>query len=202
MKKLIIAAAIASTGLANAECYMRSSTLAESDAKIEKIADVQNMFVRLKSGQMRCTSTFRVLIKGTWHDAEGQAVVQPDVAEAQACARAQNNGRVTLLQSVSKKTMTVQQEMVCTDQELPKTRNSVKIGDVVKESEVHPDPAWPEARKLRDGNVCRRFVESDLSGVEMRRTKGVICQVSENSWKVVDKYQSLLYNVVVVVNFY
>ena len=188
MKKLIIAAAIASAGLADAECYMRSSTLAESDAKIEKIADIQNTFVKLKSGQMRCTSTFRVLIKGTWHDAEGQAIVQPDVAEAQACARAQNNGRVTLLQAVSKKSMTVQQEMVCTDQELPKTRNSVKIGDVVKESEVHPDPAWPEARKLRDGNVCRRFVESDLSGVDMRRSKGVICQVSGNAWKVVDKY--------------
>jgi hypothetical protein len=188
MKKLIIAAAIASASLANAECYMRSSTLAESDAKIEKIADIQNMFVKLKSGQMRCTSTFRVLIKGTWHDAEGQAIVQSDVAEAQACARAQNNGRVTLLQAVSKRSMTVQQEMVCTDQELPKTRNSVKIGDVVKESEVHPDPAWPETRKLRDGNVCRRFVESDLSGVDMRRSKGVICQVSENAWKVVDKY--------------
>jgi hypothetical protein len=188
MKKLIIAAAIAATGLANAECYTRSSTVAENDAKIEKIADVQNMFVKLKSGQMRCTSTFRVLIKGNWFNAEGQAIVQPDVAEAQACARAQNNGRVTLLQAVSKKSMTVQEEMVCTDQDLPKTRNSVKIGDVVKESEVQPDPLWPEARKLRDGNTCRRFVEADLKGVDMQRSKGVICQISENAWKVVDKY--------------
>ena len=188
MKQLIIAAAIAATGLANAECYTRSSTVAENDAKIDKIADVQNMFVQLKSGQMRCTSTFRVLIKGTWHTAEGQAIVQADVAEAQACARAQNNGRISLLQSVSKKSITVQEEMVCTDQDLPKTRNSVKIGDVVKESEVHPDPAWPTARKLADGNTCRRFVESDISGVEMRRTKGVICQISDNAWKVVDKY--------------
>lgn len=188
MKKLIIAAALASTSLANAECYMRSSTLAESDARIEKIADAQNMFVKLKSGQMRCTSTFRALIKGTWYNAEGQAIVAADVPEAQACARARNNGSVTLLQSVSKKLMTVQEEMVCTEQELPKTRNSVKIGDVVKESEVQPDPVWPDARRLADGNTCRRFVESDLLGVEMRRTKGVICQVSENAWKVVDKY--------------
>jgi len=188
MKKLIIAAAVAATGIANAECYTRSSTVAESDAKIEKIADVQNMFVKLSSGQMRCTSTFRVLIKGNWFTAEGQAIVQPDVTEAQACARAQNNGRVSLLQTVSKKSMTVQEEMVCTDQELPKTRNSVKIGDVVKESEVQPDPLWPQARRLDDGNVCRRFVESNLQGVDMRRSKGVICQVSENAWKVVDKY--------------
>jgi hypothetical protein len=78
--------------------------------------------------------------------------------------------------------------MVCTDQDLPKTRNSVKIGDVVKESEVQPDPLWPQARRLDDGNVCRRFVESNLQGVDMRRSKGVICQVSENAWKVVDKY--------------
>ena len=188
MKKLIIAAAVAATGIANAECYTRSSTVAENDAKIEKIADVQNMFVKLKSGQMRCTSTFRVLIKGNWFTAEGQAIVQPDVTEEQACARAQNNGRVSLLQTVSKKQMTVQEEMVCTDQDLPKTRNSVKIGDVVKESEVQPDPLWPEARKLRDGNTCRRFVEADLKGVDMQRSKGVICQISENAWKVVDKY--------------
>ena len=188
MKKLIIAAAIAVTGIANAECYTRSSTVAENDSKIEKIADIQNTFVKLKSGQMRCTSNFRVLIKGSWFNAEGQAIVQADVPESQACARAQNNGRVTLLQSVSRRQLTVQEEMVCTDQELPKTRTAVKVGDVIKESEVQPDPLWPQARKLADGNTCRRFVEGDLSGVDMRRTKGVICQISENAWKVVDKY--------------
>ena len=188
MKRLIIAAAIAATGLANAECYTRSSTLAENDSKIEKIADIQNMFVRLKSGQMRCTSTFRALIKGTWYTAEGQAIVPADTTEAQACVRARTNGTTSLLQTVSKRQMTVQEEMICTDQELPKTRGAVKIGDVVKESEVAPDPAWPQARRLADGNTCRRFVEADVSGVDMRRSKGVICQVSETAWKVVDKY--------------
>lgn len=188
MKQLILSAAILTSGMAQAECYIRSSTLSEHDARVEKTADVQNTFVRLSSGQMRCTSTFRVLIKGTWYTAEGQAIVAADVDQAQACAQAQNSGRVRLLQSVSGKQLTVQEEMICTDQEMPKIRTAVKVGDVVKESEVQPDPLWPQSQKFADGNVCRRFVESNLVGVDMSRSKGVICQVSESAWKVVDKW--------------
>lgn len=187
LKSFIIAAAISSMPVAQAECYVRSSTLSETDARIEKIADAQNTFVRLNSGQMRCTSTFRVLIKGQWHTAEGQAIVPEGTNEDQACARAQNSGRVNILQQVSGRRLTVQEEMVCTDQQLPKTR-TVKVGDVIGESEVVPDPAWPNTRTMRDGNVCRRFVEGDLLGVDMRRSKGVICQVSKTAWRVVDKW--------------
>jgi hypothetical protein len=187
LKSFIIATAIGAAGMAQAECYVRSSTLTESRDAIEKIADAQNTFVRLSSGQMRCTSTFRVLIKGAWHTAEGQAIVSPDTTEAQACARAQNSGKVTILQQVSGKSLTVQEEMICTDQQLPKTR-TVRVGDLIGESEVVPDPAWPNSKRMRDGNVCRRFVEADLSGIDMRRSKGIICQVSETAWKVVDKY--------------
>jgi hypothetical protein len=187
LKSFIIATAIGAASMAQAECYVRSSTLTESRDAIEKIADAQNTFVRLSSGQMRCTSTFRVLIKGTWHTAEGQAIVPEGTSEAQACARAQNSGKITILQQVSGKSLTLQEETVCTDQNLPKTR-TVKEDEIVRESEVVPDPAWPNTKRMRDGNVCRKFVESDMRGVEMRRTRGVICQVSETDWKVVEKY--------------
>jgi hypothetical protein len=187
LKSFIIATAICAAGMAQAECYVRSSTLTESRDAIEKIADAQNTFVRLSSGQMRCTSTFRVLIKGAWHTAEGQAIVSADTTEAQACARAQNSGKVTILQQVSGKRLTVQEEMICTDQQLPKTR-TVLVGDLIGESEVVPDPAWPNTKRMRDGNVCRRFVEDNLQGIDMRRSKGIICQVSDTAWKVVDKW--------------
>ena len=110
-----------------------------------------------------------------------------DTTEAQACARAQTSGKVTILQQISGKRLTVQEEMVCTDQQLPKTR-TVRVGDLVGESEVVPDPAWPSAKKMHDGNVCRRFVEDNLQGIDMRRSKGTICQVSDTAWKVVDKW--------------
>lgn len=187
IKSILIAAGIVTANFAYSECYIRSSSITEPKQLIERVADVQNTVVTLSNQQIRCTSTFRALIKGQWHTAEGYAIGSKDTASEQLCAQARNSGSIRLLHSISGTKFTMQEEMVCTDQNIPKTR-PVKIGEIIRESEVVPDPAWPNARKFSDGNVCRRFVESNITGPDMNRTRGVICQVNGPEWKVVDKW--------------
>lgn len=180
-RKLLTLIAVAVASSASAECYIRSSTLSSTQDSIERRTDVQNTVVPLPSGQYRCTATFRAQIRGRWHDAEGQAIHSN---RDQACAQALNSGSVHILTAVSGTTLTTQEEMVCTDQSLPKTR-TVKVGEIIRESEVNPDLQWPHPMRLSDGYTYRRFIEPTEHG---RLIRGTIRQLNKTDWQVVDKW--------------
>ena len=179
--KYLTLMAIAVVTSATAECYIRSNTLSSTRDSIERRTDVQNTVVPLPSGQVRCTATFRAQIQGRWYTAEGQAI---HTNQAQACAQALNSGTVKILTEVSGTSLTTQEEMVCTDQSLPKTR-TVKIGEIVRESEVEPDLQWPRPIRLSDGYTYRRFVEPGERGQLIR---GILRQLNKTDWQVVDKW--------------
>jgi hypothetical protein len=178
-------ALVLTSGTAAAECYVKSSSISEMQEGIEKTDNVQRYPIRLNNDQFRCSVTFNAQIKGRWYPVESSAIGSG--SEDLVCAQALNSGSARILEKVVGTKFTMQQEMVCTDQPL-EPKKSVNVGDLVRESEVVPDPAWPRARRFRDGNECLRFVESDLAGSELRRSYGVICRVDQNSWRVVDKF--------------
>jgi hypothetical protein len=175
----LIAIAVATS--ASAECYIRSNTLTSTRDVIERRTDVQNTVVPLPSGQFRCTATFRAQIQGHWHTAEGQAI---HANQAQACAQALNSGTAKILTEVGGSSLTTKEKMDCTDQSLPKTR-TVKVGEVVRESEVNPDLQWPQPIRMADGYTYRRFVEPGERGQLIR---GVMRQLNKTDWQVVDKW--------------
>jgi hypothetical protein len=182
-RKFLTLVALATATVANAEmlCSIRSNTLSSARDIIERRTDPQNTVVPLPSGQFRCTVTFRAQIRGLWHDAEGQAI---HTNQAQACAQALNSGSVHILTAVSGTTLTTQEEMVCTDQSLPKTR-TVEVGEIIRESEVNPDIQWPHPVRLADGYTYRRFIEPTDRGQLIR---GTIRQLNKTDWQVVAKW--------------
>ena len=180
-KYLTAIALVIGVSAVNAECYVRSNTLSSTRDSIQRKTDVQNTVVPLPSKLFRCTATFRALIRDAWYDAEGQAI---HADQAQACAQALNSASVEILTEVTGRSLTTQEEMVCTDQSLPKTR-TVKVGDVVLESEVNPDPQWPQPKRMKDGYTYRMFVEPDPNG---QLARGIIRQISKTDWQVVDKW--------------
>lgn len=182
--RYLLALALVS-GTAAAECYVKSSSISEMQDGIEKTDNVQRYPIRLNNDQFRCSVTFNARIKGRWYPVESSSIGSG--SEDSVCTQALNSGSAQILEKVVGTKFTMQQEMVCTDQQL-EPRKTVNVGDLVQESDVTADPAWPNARRFRDGNECLRFVESDLSGPELRRSSGVICRVDQNFWRVVDKF--------------
>lgn len=180
-KKQLTAIALIISTAANADCYIRSNTLSSTQDTIERRTDVQNTVVPLPSAQYRCTATFRAQINKKWYDAEGQAIHSD---RTQACVQALNSGSVKILTLVSGKSLTVEEEMVCTDQSLPKTR-TVKIGETIRESEVNIDHQWPQPKRLNDGYVYKSFVEPKTNG---QLARGIIVQINQTDWLVVDKW--------------
>lgn len=184
MKRSLIALALVFASSANAECYSRTAMTNDLKGRIQKITDIERMVTPVANKQLRCVVTFRALIDKDWYDGEG--VSQGSGTENQVCAQAQNSGVTFLLQSVKGSNIAVDQEMVCTDQPKLKYR-PVKPGDIISESEVKPHPKFPKTFAYM-GTSCKWFLETDTRGVSLTQWQGVMCDVRNGEWKVIDKF--------------
>lgn len=187
MSRLLILL-LATSGIVHAECYLRSSTVSKQNSQIERVADMQRTVTPAGDGRVQCRVTFRALIGDKWYTAESEA--QGAVADSLdgICSQALNSGRTTVLNSVAGTNITSNQEMMCTDQPIPKNRPTVNVGDAVRVSELQPHPLYRNAFRYR-GSVCRWFIESrpEVGNVDM--TQGIICRAPEQTvWQVVDKW--------------
>ena len=183
--KYYIGAIALISGVASAECFVKSSSISEMKDGIERVDAVQRFPIKLKNDQIRCSVTFNAKIRGKWYAVESLALAT--VSEDEVCMQAVNSGSARILEKVVGTKFTMQQEMVCTEQKL-EPKKSVEVGELVRESDVIPDPLWPNPRKFKDGHECLRFVESDMFGPDLKRSAGVICRVDQNFWRVVDKF--------------
>jgi hypothetical protein len=186
MKHTLLAIALASAGIAHAECYSRSAMSNHMRAQIERITDVHETVVPTPTGQKRCTVIFRSLINGAWHSGEGMSQARPETPAAQLCNQAMTSGQTFLLQSIGGSRMAMEQEMVCSDEPKPYVR-LVNVGEVIRESEVQP-----HARNRRPfiykGSTCRWFSQFDPHQVVLEPQEGIMCKMNNDQWKVVDKF--------------
>jgi hypothetical protein len=179
------------TGSAVAECYYRSTTVNDIKSRIQRQSEPVRELVRLDHRTTQCTVTFRLMIDNAWYTAQGRAQGDLNVPEPQICAQAQDTGRARLLQQIRGMETSMYQELVCTDQDIPKWK-TVKKGDLVRESEVTPDPDHPGSMPHL-GMECRRFLETIPWGEGLIQNRGIICKLQrgENGgrWKVIEKWE-------------
>lgn len=173
---------------ASAECYIRSASVSKANETIDRIADFKREVLPTAGGKNLCRITFRAHINGKWYLATGEEVAQTWGSLDTACAKAQQSAKTNILESVSGTKISTRQDMICTDEPLPKSKPFVSVGDIIKESEVQPHPTHFDNFRFR-GSLCRWFVESTPQVGKIDLNQGIICRLSEsNFWKVVDKW--------------
>lgn len=186
MKRLLLLLGIVAT-TANAECYMRSVSVAGASRSIERIADVRRTILPY-GDQKTCLVQFRVQANGQWYSAEGEASGPADTNPGQLCGRALDLGRSQFLTKISAtKKIQAEELMICSDQPEIKPREAVKVGDVVRESEVNPHPKKPYLFPYK-GTYCKWFIETDAVGTDLMQYQGIICRVRNTDWQVIDKF--------------
>jgi hypothetical protein len=178
------------SGAVGAECYYRSSTINDLNARVQRQSEPVRELLKLNDRTTQCTVTWRLMIDNVWYTAQGRA--QGDsVPEHQICAMAQDAGRARLMQQIKGSSTSAYQELVCTDQDIPKWK-VVKKGDLVRESEVTPDPDHPGSFPHL-GMECRRFLETIPWGEGLIQNRGVICKLQRGEhsgqWKVIEKWE-------------
>jgi hypothetical protein len=185
-RKPIIVLTMAVSATAQAECYVRSAMTNQTAVQISNVADVRPWVVPISPTQNKCIVNFRAQVNGEWITVEGENIGPKTVSEALLCKGAMDQGRTQILSRASGKTLSLEQNMVCTDQTLPKIRR-VEIGDRLQESEVLPHPNFPK-RFVYHNATCRWFAEQDIRNGDLRQKQGIICWSHENEWQVVDKW--------------
>jgi hypothetical protein len=185
-RKPIIVLTMTVSATAQAECYVRSAMTNQTAVQITNVADVRPWVVPISPTQNKCIVNFRAQVNGEWITVEGENVGPKTVSEALLCKGAMDQGRTQILSRANGKTLSLEQNMVCTDQELPKIRR-VEIGDRLQESEVLPHPNFPK-RFVYHNATCRWFAEQDVRNGDLRHKQGIICRSHENEWQVVDKW--------------
>lgn len=175
-------------GIVYAECYTRSATVSKLTSSIERVADLEKTVLPQGNGKTLCRVNFRAYIDSKWHTAQGEDVGEANDSLDNICSKAMNLGRISILEKVSGTKITANQEMICTDQPMPKDRPTVEVGDIIWESEVQVHPIYKEPFRFR-GSICRWFIESRPSEHNIKLKQGVMCRAPEQKvFKVVDKW--------------
>ena len=186
LRKIPLILLFASTAT-HGECYVRSAVTNQTAMSIEAVADVDPFVIPISPTQNKCIVNFRAQVNGKWITAEGERIGPRSMPEKELCDGAVDSGRIQILSRANGGRLTVEQNMVCTDQPEIKVR-SVRRGEMVRESEVRPHPNFPRPFTYRTSQ-CRWFIEPEVHpGRDLLQRQGIICQVNGNEWQVVDKW--------------
>ena len=189
MKTSIIVAGILalSVGQARAECFARSASVSDMPLKIQRVAEYQKNVTPNSMNGLTCRVNFRAQINGQWYTAEGESTGKMDDNLDGLCANAEQLGRARILQDVGGANISVNTDMVCTDQDISKVR-TVQVGEIVRQSEVAPNPQKMASFQYM-GTECRWFLETMPLGVGgMAQNQGIICRIRDEQWVVRDKW--------------
>ena len=187
MKRVLIAGLCLASGVAFANCHIRTDIRLARQSISAGPTDLQQLVSSEGSGK-RCVIRYRVNIDDEWVTAEG---VGQGATEAEACGRAIDYKNGTILAEVAPKRVTADTQMVCTDLDDIRIR-PVRIGEVIWESETdmhrHPDERKYFTYKATQ---CRMFTERNAKDRNLYTYQGVICKNDSSNrakWRVVDKY--------------
>ena len=183
----LLAATFAYSTTVSAECYMQTTVYGKTSGQLDTVTDVTKYQISVGNNQKKCIVTFRANAKNKWWDGSGEYVYKTSISENAACAIALEGGKKELVEQIFGNVVQSEGQMVCSDFPQPEIRKTLKIGDVVKLSEVQLMPGkQPFGYK---GAECRWFVETDTtSDKDLYTYRGVVCNVRLGEWEIIDKY--------------
>jgi len=186
MKKLAVILTLL-PALTLADCVLNDRTVSRTTVAIAERSVIRPEVVPALNGGRKCMVTFRVRINNDWHSAFGEYEWAGDRPREEACARAvkiaedEVRERVGRVQTISEKTM------ICTDQPDLDVLKRTNPGTMAPLHQFRPNPDYP-GRFWHNGAQCQMFLEPNWTGRDIRTFRGVICQVQDNLWVVVDKF--------------
>ena len=181
--KIFLPALCLISNVAVADCYYKSSSIAELNLKIEARDAVHKIIIDNGNNHKTCDVTFVAKIKNEWYPVESRA--EGYGTDEQICDQALDSGQATILHRVGGARVTITESQTCTDMPIHVNRK-VKVNELVSISEVTPHPFWRQIVKSRDGFEYARFIER-IDGSTERR-EGVLQRINETTWQVVDKF--------------
>lgn len=168
-----------------AECRMIDQTLTRSEVRVtQRTAPVRTV---TETAPRQCHVRFRILVDNNWYDAHGSQTWRDDQTVQQACGEAAMRAERDVIDRIGRSRVTNQSLMVCDDDERFRTLRRAEVGSVARLDQYRPHPEFPRAFQ-HNGTQCRWFLESGMAGSDVQTLQGIICEVQDGRWAVVDRF--------------
>jgi len=169
------------------ECVMQDRTVTDAVVVVQERSNIRREVVPAPDGGQRCIVNFRARVDSTWHWATGQYDWPGDRPREEACAVAMKRAEQSLRNQLRPAHVASQQVLVCTDAPDAGTLRNTQVGTTGRLHQFRPHPEFPN-RFWHNGAQCRWFLESAFRNRDIYTYQGVVCQVAEDGWIVVDKF--------------
>lgn len=186
MKRLLLLALLPATVLAS-ECVLTSRTVTASTVRIEERSPIRQDVVPAPDGSRRCMVSFRARIGASWYWAQGHYDWAGDRPSGEACAVAVSRAEQSVRHQVQPSHVRSEQVTVCSDQPDIKALRQSHPGTVAELHQYRPHPDYPR-EFWHNGTRCRWFLDSAFRVNDIYTYQGIICQVHDSKWVVVDKF--------------
>lgn len=183
MRSLTAAVLLVASSAVTAECYLRSATVVSGTAGVQRVADVKETKLPY-NGLRKCIAQMRIQVNGEWTDAEGEGIAETD---QQACSNARELAQARFLTPVDNPVVNAESSMVCTDAPQIKFRERVRIGDLIRESEVGVHHRYPQPFRHK-GTQCKWFIHQEAHLGKLVSFGGIMCATRNDLWRVVDLF--------------
>lgn len=187
MKRLILLAILPSTIWAQDNCVLQDRVVSRSEVVISERSPIRRDVVPWFDGRRKCIVDFRVRVGRDWHTAYGDHMWDGHRPESEACAIAVARAEDAVRQRIGQSQTASERILVCKDQPALTPLRNVTVGTVGDLGQFRPHPDRLD-RFWHNGTQCKWFVESTFVDRNMRQFQGIICEIQDSKWVVVDKF--------------
>lgn len=187
MKPLLALALVPISVWAQDNCVLQDRVITRSEVVIAERSPIRRDVVPHFDGRRRCMVDFRVRVGRDWHTAYGDHVWDGHRPESEACAIAVTRAEDSVIQRLGQAQTASERILVCKDQPALTPLRNTTVGTVGDLGQFRPHPDRLE-RFWYKGTQCKWFVEPTFVGGKMRQFQGIICEIQDSKWVVVDKF--------------
>lgn len=187
MKFAVSILALAVASAVSAECVMQDKVVTRNQVTVTERADIRRDIVPSVGGGKKCMVTFRAKIGSEWHMATGEAQWDGARPSSEVCAVALQQAERDVKDRVGKKSVVTDSVMICNDAPEQQAIKESHPGTLGKLSQFKPHPSYA-GQFYHQGTQCRWFLEPGWVQKQLHQFQGIICQVSDADWVVVDRF--------------
>lgn len=187
MKRLLPLLFIPHMVHAQDNCVLQDRVVTRSEVVIAERSTIRRDVVPYFDNRKKCIVDFRVRVNRDWHTAYGDYIWDGHRPDSEACAIAVKRAEDAVIQRLGQAQTASERIVVCKDQPALTPLRNVTVGTVGDVGQFRPHPSRPD-RFWHNGAQCKWFIESTFANNGLRQFQGIICEIQDQKWVVVDKF--------------
>ena len=187
-KRRLLTACLLAPALALAQqCVLQTRTVTQGQIQIEERSQISAQIVPVPGGDQRCMISMRGRVGATWYTGFGEFVFTRTGSPEQACVSARSRAEASIVSQAGARQVATDSTLVCKEDPSLDSLRKAEIGTVAKLAQYRPHPDYPNDFR-HNGTRCRWFLDPAWTGRELRTGQGIICQLQDDNYVVVDKF--------------